>query len=460
MPSEDDTSKNPFVRFKEHVDAHIAAGFQNALRFPSTLTDLLMASAALSRPNDTRSTNTIYNGEQRETNNGDNNIYDGKAGSELIFLHGIFQSRRREEAFDEYFARTSARYQGDEHKVLRHLLLQDRHAAFSGSVYSPKYLNESVPAPTPRDIKGHMDPAMFTWIDPFEDLLLETAGRPLTDIRARYARNKKLRELYPQGEPVWSWFGRLEELPTFRSYFYPDTFYEQRSLKAQAKPPVIEQRTASAEDDRAWGRTGDQVRDRVGDRESSWNSRGLSGNEDRPAGNGFFAEIEKVTKVLNQVLEDAIDGPRKRQADSTREPRTEHDLYEAVQSAFNEGQRSLASFFKSLASELEPRRPSAMKVEDLPNGETVEEDGTKTVKLTKEYVDDFGNKHISTEIRRTNKDGTSVSTETHYSVRPATEAERSSLRQSPQQQIQSGNAGHGGKDEKLDGEKQHSWFWK
>ncbi|KAB5558395.1 hypothetical protein GE09DRAFT_1119102 [Coniochaeta sp. 2T2.1] len=460
MPSEDDSSKNPFVRFKEHIDAHVAAGFQNALRFPATLTDLLIATAALSRPKDTGSTSTIYNEEQRDANNGDSNIYDGRAGYELRVLHSIFHSRRYDEALDEYYFRLGARYQGDEHKLLRHVLLMDRLVAFTASVYSPQSLNESVRAPTPRDIKGDMDPAMFNWNDPFEDLLLETAGRPLTNIRARYDRNKKLRELYPQGEPLWSWFNRLEELPTFRSYFYPDTFYEQRSLKAQAKAPVIEQRTASAVDDRAGGRTGDRVCDRVGGRESSSNSRGLSGNEDRTAGNGFFAEIEKVTKVLNQVLEDAVDGPRERQADSTREPRTENDLYEAVQSAFNEGQRSLASFFKSLASEFEPRRPSAMKVEDLPNGETVEEDGTKTVKSTREYVDDFGNKHISTEIKRTNKDGTSVSTETHYSVRPATEAERSSLQHSPHQQIQSGNAGHGGKDEKLDGEKQHSWFWK
>ena len=454
MPSDDDSSKNPFVRFKEHVDAHVAAGFQSALRFPATLTDLLIATVAIPRPA-SRATTTIYNGERGDANAGDYNIYghayDGEVSPDFRLIHRIFQLRRQEEALDEYFVRMGARYTGDEHRVLRDLLLVDRHEVFAErSAYSPKHLNKSVRAPTPRDIRDDMDPAMFTWIDAFEDLLVETAGRPLTDIRALYERNRKLREQYPQGEPTWSWLRRLWQLPTCRSYFDPDTFYEARNQKAQLKRPVIEQRTASGEGDRTV------------DRESLWDNRGLSGNEERRPGNGLFAEIERVTNALNQVLEDAIDGPRKRQTDSTREPRTENDLYEAVQSAFNEGQRSLAGFFKSLASEIEPRRPSGIKAEqaDLPNGETVEEDGTKTVKSTREYVDDYGNKHINTEIRRLNKDGSIVSTETHYSVRPATEAERSSIQQSPQQRFPSGNGEHGEKDDKLEGDKQRSWFWK
>ncbi len=123
--------------------------------------------------------------------------------------------------------------------------------------------------------------------------------------------------------------------------------------------------------------------------------------------------------------------------------------------------RLTLSLFRSLSDGLEPRRPSQMKKEaDLPNGETVGEDGMKTVNSTNEYVDEYGNKHITTTITRSNEDGSWVSTESHYSVRPAAEVERSTVDESPRQNDNSGVDGKRKGDEKHEGDRQRSWFWK
>ncbi|KAH8910087.1 hypothetical protein BR93DRAFT_458342 [Coniochaeta sp. PMI_546] len=445
MPSDDDSSKNPFVRFKEHVDAHIGAGLHNVLNFPSILTETVVNSRQ-SSPYDSSGSPSRQNDDE------------GPQSSERDvpphfrrWLYGQRQAVAEEEDIDKYYERMAQAYPGDENEAVRSIIRSERFDAFARrSQYSPIRLAERMPRqPRPRDIHSDMDPQMFTYVDAFEDLLAEAAGVPTMDLRARYNMNKMLRKSWPFGESPYSWARRLESQGLVKA-FLPEYRY------LQPQRPITEQRAEQVQD----GQT--PVR---GDIWQGHSADARREQEQRPAEDGFFGEIEKVVKALNQVLDDTTStfyGAGKRQEEHAQEPQTETDLYHAVQSAFNEGQRSLAAFFKSLAEGIEPRPRSGMHPEaDVPDGETIEdEDGMKTVKSTREYVDEYGNKHVSTEIRRTSKDGSMVSTETHYSVRPASDAERPSTETSPRHQDEYKNEEWEVKDEKRDGDKHSGWFWK
>lgn len=448
MPSDDDESKNPFVRFKEHVDAHIGAGIHNVLNFPSILSETVVNSRQSSQsiPHDSKGALCRQN---------DN---EGSRPSERDlpphfrrWLCGQRQAVAEEEEVDKYYERAAQAYPGDENEGVRSIIRSQRFDTFAKrSQYSPILLAERMPRqPCPRDIHGDMDPHMFTYIDAFEDLLAEASGVPTMDLRSRYNMNKMLRNTWPFGEPAYSWARRLESQGLIKA-FLPDYRY------LPPRQSISEQRVEQAEENRA------PVQ------EDLWQGHSVDARteeEQRPAEAGLFAEIEKVVKALNQVLDETTStfcGPEKRQEGQSREPRTEHDLYDAVQSAFNEGQRSLAAFFKSLADGIEPRpRPVVKSEVDAPGSETVEdEDGMKTVRSTREYVDEYGNKHVSTEIRRTSKDGTMVSTETHYSVRPASDIEPSSIKTTSPNHYESSDGEWRVKDENRNGEKHSGWFWK
>jgi hypothetical protein len=190
---------------------------------------------------------------------------------------------------------------------------------------------------------------------------------------------------------------------------------------------------------------------------------------ERPnAETGLFGEIEKVVKALNQVLDNgstasSVFGTQKEEEQARREPRFENDLYDAVQSAFTEAQQSLGTFFKFFSEGrlgIE-RRPNdkAESQTGAPIGETVEdESGAKTVKSVKEYIDDWGNKHVKTEITKTTRNG--KMTEVRYEVRPASEAERSAVDDSHQHEGESANQERPVNDAKYDGDKASGWFWK
>jgi hypothetical protein len=453
MPSDDSSSKNPFVRFKEHVDAHIGAGLHNILNFPSILCDTVASSRQLS-PYDSRDAPTGQN-----VNEGLQSSDEDVPPDFCPWLYGQRQAAAEEDAIDKYYERIAQNYPGDKNEGVRNIIRGERFDTFARrSQYSPIRLAERMPRqPRPSDIHSDMDPHMFTYVDAFEDLLAEAAGVPTMDLRARYNMNKMLGETWPFGESLISWTRRLESQGLDKA-FIPDYRY------SQAKQPVTEQWVGQAKDQPAVAK------------EDIWLDRSTehlrTEGEQPPTEDGLFREIEKAVKLLNQVLDETTTltssfwEPEKRREQHSREARTETDLYDAVHSAFNEGQRSLSAFFRSLAEGIEPRPRTGLKTEaDVPGGETVEEeDGMKTVKSTSEYIDEYGNKHVRTEIRRTNKDGTVVETETHYSVRPASEVERSAIKTSPSQQDESKDES---KDQEWvdsyqrdDGEKKSGWFWK
>ena len=450
MPSDDDSSKNPFVRFKEHVDAHIGAGLHNVLNLPSILSETVASSRGLS-PYDSSAAPSRQNDD-----------VGAHHDDEVVpphfrrWLWGQQQAVAEEEYIDKYYERIAQNYPGDENEAVRNIIRSERFDAFARrSQYSPIRLAERMPRqPRPSDIQSDMDPRLFTYVDAFEDLLAEAADVPPMDLRARYNMNKMLRNTWPFGESPVSWARRLESQGLVKAYFPsyhclpPLKTVNEAVNERRIEQPKAEQ-SAAAKDVLARGGIAQEPKE----------------SKEQPAEDGFFGEIEKAVKLLNQVLDETtsitsrIWEPETTRDETSRESRTENDLYNAIQSAFNEGQRSLSTFFKSLADGIEPRRRSGVKSEaDVQTLEEEGEDGMKTVKSTKEYVDEYGNKHVSTEVRRTNKEGTVVSTETHYSVRPASEAERSSIKTPPSHQEEPK------KEEWVDsnetGDKKTGWFWK
>jgi hypothetical protein len=441
MPSDDDTSKNPFVRFKEHVDTHIGAGLNNVLNFPSILSETVASSRQLS-PRDSRPAGTRQTTDEASH----------RAGEDVPphfrrWLNGQQRAVAEEDDADKYYELLAQDYPGEENEAVRNIIRSERFDTFARrSQYSPIRLAERMPRqPQPRDIQSDMDPRLFTYVDAFEDLLAEVSGTPTMDLRARYNMNQMLRRTWPFGESPISWARRLESqglvkafIPDYRSLPPPKPVTEMRAEQTQEAP------TAGTKD--IW----------------------QTGHVDKvqPVEDGLFGEIEKAVKLLNQVLDDTTsvtssfwDPERKREP---REPSTENDLYDAVQSAFYEGQRSLAAFFKSLADGLEPRTGSVTDSDaDILGGRTVEEvDGMQILKSTEEYVDEYGNKHVRTEVRRTNKEGTVVSTETHYSVRPASDTERSAIEGMPPQQEGTKGVEWADSYEDRQGDSKSGWFWK
>lgn len=451
MPSDDDSSKNPFVRFKEHVDAHVGAGLHSVLNFPSVISETVASSRQLS--------SCDSSGCPSKQPKPDEGLQSSDADLPPHFRRWLYAQRQavaEEEATDTYYERIAQNYPGDENAAVRSIIRSERFDAFATrSQYSPIRLAETMPRqPRPRDIHSDMDPRLFTYVDAFEDLLAEASGVPTMDLRSRYNMNRMLRRTWPFGESPISWARRLESQGLVKA-FIPD----YRCL--QAKQPNTEQPVVPAKEKPAVP-TEDIRQDR--------STQGARSVEHQPsAQDGLFGEIEKAVKLLNQVLDETTTSitssfwdPEKTRQEQPRAPRTEHDLYDAVQSVFNEGQRSLSALFKSLAEGIEPRPRSEVKSDvDAHDGEIVEEeDGMKTVKSSREYVDEYGNKHVSTEIRRTNKDGTVVSTETHYSVRPASEPERSAIENSPTQQDQSKDEEWADTYKTREDDKKSGWFWK
>jgi len=75
------------------------------------------------------------------------------------------------------------------------------------SPYSPAALSE-LPPPVPNDLPPDLEPDSFTFDDAFEDLLVASQGRPLPDIYSRYRKRMLLRDMYPNGEPEALWLRR------------------------------------------------------------------------------------------------------------------------------------------------------------------------------------------------------------------------------------------------------------
>ncbi|OAQ83896.1 hypothetical protein VFPBJ_02663 [Purpureocillium lilacinum] len=151
-----DNSSNVFVRFKQHVDANIASGFNTLLGGHPTA------------PRHATTTSTATD---------DNTVTSPRAMD-------IDEPDRRPPTWDVFSLISSASYSPS---ALRHL-----------------------PQPVPNDLPPDLDSSVFTFEDAFEDLLAVSQSQPLPDITAKYDQRRLLRQMFPNGEPTWFWMRRLQ----------------------------------------------------------------------------------------------------------------------------------------------------------------------------------------------------------------------------------------------------------
>ena len=445
MPS-DDESKNPFVRFKQHVESRISSGLQGVLGLPSLVTQNLNSRPLRSEEPHVESQRYRYDRHSdppaaSSSPDPDRRIYEQRQGTS------------REAWSDRDF---------DGYGPLEHMR---RWQIFAyGSRYSPLLLATLPDQPCPRDLPEWMDPGMFTYLDAFEDLLAQSEGRPMMDLQTRYEMNIYLAGMWPRGEHPLAWYSRLESQNLSEAF--------SRYLRGNQYTParVDDPAELLTEDDQE--KLGHEAAQEANIERAETPSRPSPRHEELGVQTGLFGELDKAFKELGKVLEDEISsfGQRRRpredrpKTDSDGEaPKTEADLYDTVRSAYYDAERSLSTFVKSFTDgkwRFEPWGDDAKAGgTNAPSEEVREDKSGKTVTSTNEYVDAFGNLHSKTEVRRTDWDGNVVATETHYFVRPAPQTRK--VEQEPQEERpreEPPEKARRGQDEKQDGK--DGWFWK
>jgi hypothetical protein len=430
MPSDGEPSKNPFVRFKQHVDAHISAGLNSVLPSKSNSQQPEAMAPQNSRSTEADQDFQVWLASQRHA------VAAEELHDSALTMDVIHVANRR--GFSQ---------EGKE-KGLHHLRFQRWAGFLIQSRYSPLMLATQPWNPRPRGMDPDMDSSLFTWVDAFEDLLAESSGMPMMDLRTRYNLNRVNRQKWPEFGGLLtldSWLQRLNSrgLPLLeRDVFFGTTkLMESKPTYAIGRPEL----------------PNGQRDDNAADQELG-KPRGSGAEQEQQTGSDgtFFGELDKILKVLNKVLDDNLtpqDSRRRTEHDNntTREPETETDLYNAIQTAFNEA-RSLSTFLKTL-SEGGFASPVTKAITNDAVTKTHDDVSDKTEVSKEEFVDDYGNLHTKTITQRTSADGTRTMREETYSVRPAPRDKKPDSQDSKPVDTTITNDGD-------DGSKGAGWFWK
>ncbi|KAK3356974.1 hypothetical protein B0T25DRAFT_537945 [Lasiosphaeria hispida] len=359
MSSTDPPTK-PFIRFKHHINTHITAGLQSLLNLPSAVAARTFPPSPA--PSDIEARLSRLRG--------------GSLSDALLAWH--------------LFA--------------------------TASPYSPLRLSSTLAwRPTPKDCPVEAA-GEFGWVDAFEDLLLVSAGRGLSDLRQRHVFNKVLGRATVGGalgdaEAV-VFVGRLLVLGVAEVYF-----------------PLRDRRTGYQSPS-----TAEEWRERNRERE------GLKGLGNRVGeGDELRKELQGAVKALRRVLEDeevlkrfeqrrprpTLRPELDKEPESSEDQLTEEDLYRAFsQSAhaqFEKAERSIYEFFKIVSEQESEEAEQALEWEKLSGRKAASlppaEDGyTKTV-TKNEYMDAKGNIHVKTEVSRKNAQGVEIMRRVNHSIR-------------------------------------------
>ncbi len=410
MP-EDDPSKNPFVRWKHHVDSSIGSTLNGLLGLPS----IVSKNFGLRRPDDADRCSC-----------GRDSVPEGTAPDPNL---------EQMVAFNDFLVT---------------------------SPYSPLHL-QHLSQPVPRDAPRGVDPNGFTFSDALEDLLAVSSGRPLMDLASRYRLNKGIRQLDLESPEymMWDWWyrrlqgGRKSYL--LDAYFPAGPSWRDEENKYSREESHENEQTASR-----------------GNGETEQNPASDSSYESSPGGmlDDLDRYLKLLRRVIDDEAEVSRESHKEREDSNARqEPAVEDELYSTVRSAFAESGRSLAQFVKSIAdvkfsggvqTSVSTSRSIQSRV-----GEPAERD-RRTERTTEEYTDIFGNHHIKTVIRTLDENGDEVARQSNHTIQSSS---RSAADETdggedeydddgrPQQQTRREE-----KEDKMDGDrneqKKSGWFWK
>ncbi|EFX00189.1 hypothetical protein CMQ_7191 [Grosmannia clavigera kw1407] len=467
---DNDPPKNPFVRWKQHVDAHIGLTLNSLLGIPAIVTKNLnirpvendgIGAATPVRANTASSPGSPqanpHDSSSPESDNGHSDILDDVDAAQLLEWHKFI-----------YY-----------------------------SPYSPLKLQQQqqqyhvLPPPVPCDAPFGVDPYSFTYTDAFEDLLRASSGRPMLDLATRSRRNLHYQMRYGSSvEPPYVFFHRMHGEKLL------DPYFPRTAVPAGSKPTAGEALSADTTNGRVvqavaaladreqrdpWyeaaydaGDDGDlddddddddndnewdQQADRSQDTERSW----FPGRQFHQG--GLFDELDRVFRVLSRIIdEDAGVAGKKQDADAGRDADAEDELYTAVRSAYSNAEKSLSTFVKTLSGMSDAAAGAVATTEKAP----VQADGRQgeTIQTTEDYTDMYGNRHVKTVVRRLDADGNEIARETYYTIRSTDPSEQTVVAEdSPSSQKDEDVAGTPQGDRQADGKtangtKPSGWFWK
>ncbi|KAJ0116509.1 hypothetical protein J7T55_007489 [Diaporthe amygdali] len=412
--SEPQGPSNPFIRFKNHVNANISTGV-------SVLTG-----------NTGERDKSLGNNQQRTRNQQDPADHEGPdhaaASSPCLARNQPLGEPRKQPGEIEYW---------------NDWCLVDP--------YSPHNLTQ-IPQPTPKDLPSDVDPAGFGFHEAFEDLM--SASSPsrghLMDLRERAGLKKTVLGRLVEGEPPSAWVRRLHGdgmLPPPFFWEHPGPLAGMRGLRGVWGVPqareLYEARRAFEQESRA--EHGDGA-----DGAQSFMDF-IRGFEDGTAGESFSRLEEALGRDAAEMIlkahefaghalrafigdgfgDHASDNSHAKSHDSAEptsaserdQPATEEDLFQMIHSASSEVDKIANAFANTMIGEAPPPAERTRR-EMVPASETVEYDafGGKTVRTTSEHVDLFGYIHSKTETRRLNAWGETVEQDTRYSVRSTADA--------------------------------------
>lgn len=390
-----------FVRFKHHVDSHIAAGLStifgtSAASSQSPAWAPAPSAAMKSRPNST----VCVDADNDRSHN---------------------------------CREPSQRYREDLSQAPSMDLM-----TLAYSPYSPTRLRH-LPQPKPRDLPSHLDPSVFTFEDAFEDLLAVSQGKPLPDISQKYDQRNFLWRLFPRGEPESYWIERL------RSQGLLNRSWRRPSIVQLASPWADVIYMLEGDASRFWTgwkgpqepRSGHIQQQQQEEEEDYWETQPQSAN-------GPLRRVEDEMSGVsggkeNQISED--------QWPPQREPRHYDDLFSAVDRAFTTGQNAWETFINSIN---EPYRPPRSTEVEKPKNPSETEDKRRVV-TRNQWVDVFGLTHEKVQVKTFDDDGNETGTSTTHIVR--------STEKKPSEPYGGGDATDENRSEE-DESKKPGWFWK
>ena len=290
------------------------------------------------------------------------------------------------------------------------------------SPYSPTRLRH-LPQPVPNDLPEGCDASLFTFEDAFEDLLAVTNDRPLPDIRQVYEQKKLLKHMFPQGEPAWFWFRRLQA----------------SGLLAPA--------WQTADHQSNW----DKLHEELAQKSEEFEKRRLDGELSEAPQKILKDVIDTGGKLVQQIAKE-MDGVR-RSWDTSQQDRQARDgpdnfdeLFGSLQNWAESGKNSWDSFMKTIVE-------STASMEK-PGHSTMSTFETNLESHTKEYVDEDGNRCFKITQTKRDREGNVVARETQTFISPPS---RKSI-----EHRRSDEYDEDDEDDKLYREqgKRVGWFWK
>ncbi|CAK7563785.1 MAG: hypothetical protein SEPTF4163_001662 [Sporothrix epigloea] len=475
MAEGNDEPKNPFIRWKQHVDAHIGMTLHGLLGIPNIVSKNLnihqesnsgagLAPAGGVQPPSSTSNASAPSPSQANASSSSNS-------------HSNYNS--------SFPSPTSSSDNGDGLGSIDAGQILAWHKFVYYSPYSPlklqqqQHLNMLQP-PIPQDLPFGADPFAFNYADAFEDLLRCSSGRPLLNLADRSYSNLCYQMRYGNAfEPPHTFFHRMHSQQLLDAYF-PRAGVEDSSVEVKSGAVVTSNennlRIVSdlAEQDRDLWREqraeedADKLfEDRHDDDRFTWDNRAVGGHDcDRDRGEiswshkpkpglwgynnsgNLFGELDRVFRVLGRIIDEdtgAAAERSKKDASSTpssksdeTEADAEDELYNAMRSAYSSAERSLGTLIKTFTSHFDsPDRHanssssssspptsspsffsssfSSTSAESLPR--MPDSNQGETIETTEEHIDVSGNRHVKIVVQRLDANGNEVARETRYTIR-------------------------------------------